>query len=266
MDSTAVSATREKITGEIKSLGAVVVSTPEGKGGCCTTGACLQELQSRGVAGLVEVSVLRFGSVVRINLRFFSAATQKQILHIKAKASATDFPASASLKSVLKKGIESLRPKPVVEKPVEKPVTEVVPPPPTVREPRVEGVVKQESDSTWYWVGGSLAAGGAILAGVGIYFLMGPMQDAMDRRDQARDDWLLATEPAEIERYRSIMRDQDQKASDYHTLGWVGTGVGAAMAVGGVLVMLLLPESKTPVVRPLALRQGGGIVLYWSFH
>jgi hypothetical protein len=92
------------------------------------------------------------------------------------------------------------------------------------------------------------------------------MQDALDRRDRARDSWMLATEPDEIERYRSEMKDQDDKASSYHTLGWVGTGVGAAMAVGGLLVMLLVPDSeKAPRVRPLALRGGGGFLLQLSF-
>ncbi|MFC1654965.1 hypothetical protein ACFL2F_04080, partial [Myxococcota bacterium] len=89
----------------------------------------------------------------------------------------------------------------------------------------------------------------------------------MDRRDRAYESWLVATEPAEIERYRSEIQDQDDKASSYNTLGWVGTGVGAAMLVGGLLVMLLVPDSEeTPSVGPLALREGGGIVLQWSFH
>jgi hypothetical protein len=212
----------------------------------------------------VEVSILRFGSIVRINVRFFNAATQKQILNIKAKASAANFPASTSLKSVLKKGLQPLRPRPksVIKKPVEEPVAEAVLPPP---EP--VAVAERESDSTWYWVGGSLAAGGAVLAGVGIYFFMGPMQDALDRRDRARDSWILATEPDEIERYRSEMKDQDDKASSYHTLGWVGTGVGAAMAVGGLLVMLLVPDSESaPSIKPMALHGGGGVVLQWSFQ
>jgi len=268
MDTRTVSATREKIAGEIGSLGAEVVPASEGEE-CCTTPACLQELQSRGIAGLVEVSVLRFGSVVRINVRFFNAATRTQVLNIKAKASAANFPASASLKSVLERGLGSLRPKPrpVIEGPVEEPVAEVVLPPPPVTKPPVAGVAGQESDWTWYWVGGSLAAGGAILAGVGIYFFMGPMQDALDRRDRARDNWILAIEPDEIERYLSEMKDQDDKASSYHTLGWVGAGVGAAMVVGGLLVMLLVPDSGVaPGVRPLALRNGGGFVLYWSFQ
>lgn len=268
MDSTSVSATREKITGEIRSLGAEVVPASGGEG-CCSTPACLRELQRRGAAGLVEINILRFGSVVRINMRFFNAATQKQILNIKAKASAANFPASASLKGVLKKGLQSLRPKPkpVIKQPVEESVTEaVIPPPEPVDEPAVAAVAERESDSTWYWVGGSLAVGGAILAGVGIYLFMGPMQDAQDRRDRAYDSWILATEPSEIERYRSETKDQDDKASSYHTLGWVGTGVGAAMAMGGLLVMLLVPDSETaPSVRPLALRGGGGFVLQLSF-
>jgi len=263
-----VSATREKIAGEIRSLGADVVSAFEGEG-CCTTPACLRDLQKRGAAGLVEVSIFRFGSVIRINLRFFNTATQKQILNIKAKASAANFPASASLKTVLNKGLLSLRPKPgpVIKQPAEEPVTEVVLPPPPVTKAPVAEVAEQKSDSTWYWVGGSLATGGAILAGLGIYFFMGPMQGALDRRDEARDNWIKATEPDEIERYRSAMKDQDDKAFSYHTLGWVGTGVGAAMAVGGLLVILLVPDSDTaPGVRPLALRSGGGVVLHWSFH
>jgi hypothetical protein len=267
MDAGTVSATREKITGEIGSLGAEVVSTSSGEE-CCTTPECLRDLQHRGIAGLAEISILRFGSVIRINMRFYSAASQKQILHIKAKASAANFPASASLKSVMKRGIESLRPKPLVKKPKEEPVSEVVPPPPDlVRPPVIVSAKEDRDDSTWYWIGGSLAAGGAILAGVGIYFFMGPMQDAIDRRDRAHDNWLLATEPDEIERYRSEMKDQDDKASSYHTLGWVGTGVGAAMVVGGLLVMLLVPDSETaPSVRPLALRSGGGFILQWSFQ
>jgi hypothetical protein len=277
MDSQTVSATRTKIAGEIESLGARVVSASRGEG-CCITPACLRELQRRGAAGLVEINILRFGSVVRINMRFFNAATQKQILNIKAKASAANFPASASLKGVLKKGLQSLRPRrPSSEKrsraaktaePKEELIAEaVIPPPEPVIEPVVADAVERKSDSTWYWVGGSLAAGGAILAGVGIYLLMGPMQDALDRRDRARDSWILATEPSEIERYRSEMQDQDDQASSYHTLGWVGTGVGAAMAVGGLLVVLLVPDSETtPSVRPLALRGGGGLILQWSFQ
>ena len=268
MNSAAVSATRKKITGELRSLGAEVVSA-SGSEKCCTTPACLQKIRSRGAAGLVEIGLFRFGLTVRINVRFFNAATQKQIMHIKAKASAANFPASASLKSVLKKGLKSLRPKPkpVIKKPVEEPVTEVVLPPPPVKESRVEGVVEKRSDSTWYWVGGSLAAGGVILAGVGIYLFMGPMQDALDRRDRAYDSWILSMDPDEISRLKSEMKDQDDKASSCHTLGWVGTGVGAAMTVGGLLVMLLVPESEVaPSVKPMALRSGGGFVLQWSFQ
>lgn len=268
MDPQTVSATSKKIAGEIRSLGAEVVPA-SGVEGCCSTPECLQEFRRRGAAGLVEVSVFRFGSTVRINLRFFNAETQKQILNIKAKASAANFPASASLKSVLKKGLQPLRqkPKPVIRQPVDEPVTEVMLPPPPETEPRVAGAVEKKSDSTWYWVGGSLAAGGAILVGVGIYFFTGPMQDALDRRDRAYDNWILATEPAEIERYRSEIKDQDDKASGYHTLGWVGTGVGAAMAVGGLLVMLLVPDSASaPSVRPMAVQSGGGFILQWSFQ
>lgn len=270
MDPETVTATRAKITGDMKLLGAEVMSLPEKKGGCCATPACLRELKRRGAAGLVEISILRFGSVVRINVRFFSAGSEKQVLHIKAKASAANFPASASLKSVLKKGLQSLRPrpKPEIRKPVEEPVTEaVVPLPEAVKAPAVAGSVEKKSGSAWYWIGGSLAAGGAILAGVGIYLFTGPMQNALDRRDRAYDNWLVATDPGEIESYRSDMKDQDEKASSYHTLGWVGTGVGAAMVVGGLLVILLVPESDVaPSVRPMALRQGGGIVLQWSFQ
>ena len=46
----------------------------------------------RRAAGLAEISILRFGSVVRINVRFFSAVSQKQVLNIKAKASALRAP------------------------------------------------------------------------------------------------------------------------------------------------------------------------------
>jgi len=267
MDPETVTATRAKISGDMNSLGAKVMSLPEKEGGCCITPACLRELKRHGAAGLVEISILRFGSVVRINVRFFNAGTQKQVLHIKAKALAANFPASASLKGVLKKGLQLLRPRPK-PKQVEEPVSEaVVPLPEAVKAPVVARSVNKKSDSTWYWVGGSLAAGGAILAGVGIYLFTGPMQSALDRRDRAYDNWLVATDPDEIESYRSEMKDQDDKASSYHTLGWVGAGVGAAMVVGGLLAVLLVPESEeTPSVRPMALRQGGGIVLQWSFQ
>ena len=268
MDSETVSATRKKISAEMKSLGAVVLSVSEGEG-CCTTPACLRKFKRRGASGLAEISILRFGSVVRINVRFFNTDSGKQVLNIKAKASAVNFPASASLKGVLKKGLQLVRPrpKPEIKKPVEEPITEaVMPPPEPVKEPRVTDVVERKTDTTWYWVGGSVAAGGAILAGVGIYMFTGPMQDALDRRDRARDSWILATDPTEIDRYRSEMLDQDDKASGYHTIGWVTTGVGTAMVVGGVLVMLLVPGFETPVVGPMALRDGGGIVLNWSFE
>ena len=278
MDPETVTATRAKITGDMKLLGAEVMSLPEKKGGCCTTPACLRELKRRGAAGLVEMSIFRFGSVVRINVRFFSAGLEKQVLHIRAKASAANFPASASLKGVLEKGLQSLRPlRPSSEKhsraaktaePVEEPVAAPEMPLPEPRkDPVVAGVGERKSDSTWYWVGGSLAAGGAVLAGLGIYLFTGPMQSALDRRDRAYDNWLVATEPPEIESFRSEMKDQDEKASSYHTYGWVGAGVGAAMVVGGLLVVLLVPEfEETPSVRPMALRQGGGIVLQWSFQ
>jgi hypothetical protein len=269
MDAAAVSATRAKIAAEVESLGAEVLPSTEEQGNCCTTPACLRDLELRGAAGLVEISILRFGSVIRINVQFYSAGLQKQVIHVKAKASAANFPASASLRGVLEKGLQSLRPqpKPEIQEPVEEPITEVVAPlPEPAKEPEVAGVVEKKRDLTWYWVGGGLATGGAILAGVGLYLLLGPMQDALDRRDRAYESWMVATQPAEIDRYRSEMKDQDERASSCYTLGWVGTGVGAAMVVGGLLVILLVPESEAvPRVGPMALRGGGGIVLQWSF-
>jgi hypothetical protein len=96
------------------------------------------------------------------------------------------------------------------------------------------------------------------------------MQDAIDRRDRAHENWLAATLPAEIEKYRSEMKDQDDQASSYHTLGWVGAGVGAALVVGGLVVMVLLPDGDTTArreiaFRPVLLPEGGGMVLEWSW-
>lgn len=266
--------------------------------GCCPDPACLRAAASeREVTGLVVVELLRFGPMVRISLRAIDTATGADVIQLKSSASARGFPDSAKqLKKDVRRCIEALgarrlaaatRPKPKPRPkpdPVPEPVVDLAPqsgsPPVSEAEPEPGPVISDaeaaaivSKRTTLNWTGGGLMAGGGVLLAVGIGLLAGPLQTAMNERDKARAAWLATDDAVLRDQFYRVMIDRDDAAKTYNTVGWVGVGLGAGLAVAGLVTMLLAPElpEDAPLarvgigLRPTLGSDGGGAALRLSW-
>jgi len=308
MSQAKVEATRIKIVDQLKALGVSVVeqtknTTAEDK--CCYTPKCLSDdLKKRSIDGIVTVHALRFGPMIQMTIKIYATSEKKVIRQVKAKAAARKFPASASLRSVFAKALKDLRLRKTIAKQkalaarraaqgkalAEKSrqarqaaqarkAAELAKRSELVKNEPVPVVIYNRPEkpgspaSTYYWIGGSLVGSGAALLATGIYFLAGPLQNALDQREAAYQNWLIASDISDIERYAREINTQDQSAKDSQLIGWSLAGAGAAVAIGGVITMLLAPDQKTdpqsssfkPITRPLALREGGGLIFEWKW-
>jgi hypothetical protein len=277
-----VAETRQLVASLIQPFG-VFLGAPE----CCFADECLQVAQrERGLAGVVGLELLRFGPMVRINVRVFDLRRGGEILIRKSRATAKGFPGSAgSLARDLGEAFQALDlgkadaaddsdkskgpvagPEPSSQRrPGEDPeglseprggaagsgpksIVSMGPNPGMMSGGSIEAIAERRT--TMHWVGGSLLAGGGLALAAGIGLLAGPMLSALDERNWARDAWLASTEPDAIERYRSQMMAQDDEAKRYYLAGWITTGLGAGLAVAGILTLLLTPD--LPLDAPLA--------------
>jgi len=287
MASQVLNRSSKHIIGTLKSLKVEFVKPPV-QGNCCTQPACLgEEAVQLGAHGILVVEMLRFGPMVQASFFLFDAVTKKQLLAIKANASARKFPAADTFAADLSRCIQVLRkhtaahpliaaprrkpppttkPKPVSPPPPRKPKVISQPSPPASPSP-VTGVEEgAPSDSGWYWLGGSLLAGGISLVAAGLYLLLDPMQAAEDEVNQKTQLWRQETDQEKIAELWDDIRQADEDAQDYKLAGWVGIGIGGALLAGGALALILGPESpKTrsarASLRPLVLVNGGGLVI-----
>lgn len=123
----------------------------------------------------------------------------------------------------------------------------------------------EDGDSTWLGVG--LAAGGAVLAGVGIYLLAGPARDALARRDDAVAYLHAASGGEDLTPIVADVARYDRRAFGYDALGWVTTSIGAVLLAGGSALWWGSAQSAPqeegfpglPAVRPMWLSGGGGV-------
>lgn len=274
----------------------LAIGKPYGVGlapqGCCPDPACVREAAvERKITGVVQIEFLRFGPMVRIKLRAVDTGTGAAALELKSSSASKDFPSSATgLNADVRRAITALggRRIKVATRPRPKPKPEPKPKPDSEPEPVIlgsgpkrrpgpkplPGPVISDADaaaivshrSTLNWTGGSLMAGGGVMLAVGIGLLAGPFRTAMDERDQARAAWLSTTDVTLRDEFYRKMIDQDDAAKTYHTVGWVGVGLGAGLAVAGLITILLAPD--LPEDAPLALRlepsvgpHGGGAAL-----
>ena len=278
-----------RVMGELLAIG-----RPYGVGlapqGCCADPACLRLAAfERKVTGLVVIELLRFGPMVRINLRAMDTNASASVLQLKSSAASKGFPASAKqlradvtralIALGASKSVVTTRPKP---KPEPDPTVALNPDPrPDPRPERLPGPIISDADaaaivsrrSTLNWTGGSLMAGGGVMLAVGIGLLAGPFQTAMDERDLAHAAWMSTSDPVLRDGYYREMKDYDADAKTYHTVGWIGVGLGAGMAVAGLVTFLLAPElpEDAPLarvgarVRPIIGPDGGGASLSLSW-
>jgi hypothetical protein len=269
--------TRVHFVRHLKSLKVEFVSKPQ-EGNCCTTPECLgEEAVEQGAQGILNIQLLRFGPMVRATFYLFDAVTKKQIIMFKGTTSAKRFPKASAFIPEIGRCLNLLRkhaappprpkkPKVVTSKPPERPRPVEVKPKVAYKPPPVHVTAPPpETDTGYYWLGVSLIAGGVSLAAVGVYFLLGPMAQAADRVEETKALWKAASEQAEIDMYYNKLVNHDEEADDYETIGWAGVLTGAALAVGGAIVLLLAPDGGPPErgnvsVRPYLLSEGGGLV------
>lgn len=105
-------ATRSAVVAELAVLGAEVPARAEASdldAGCFGDAACVRQAAlEAGAGGVLELSVIRVGPIVRLNLRFFDGQTGIKAVETEATAPASGFPASYSFKSDLRRGLEAL--------------------------------------------------------------------------------------------------------------------------------------------------------------
>lgn len=321
LDAQALASTLERTRSDLEELGARLVPGPEGGTDTvdCKQKAFIRAAHKRGAKGVIDIHVLRFGPLVRITLRIFHTATGREVLHIKAKAKSRDFPDNTSFEAVLQRGVDHLRAhdKALARKHRDTPPgksgtgsgeppggredagkgtagrdkphvaargEEIDEVPPLAPEFMVLETTAPARDTTWYWVGGTVLAGGLVLSGVGAYVLAGPFSNAMEDRDRAFDAYNLdGQSESYYEEKKKEFLDQDDKAKKLHTIGWATTGVGVALVAGGLVVVLLEAMSGRgpgpaaddtsattgtalrPALAPALAPGGGGLLLQWSW-
>lgn len=310
LDPEALESTRERARGDLEELDARVLPGPQGGTAAvdCKEGAFLRAAHERGARGVIDIHVLRFGPLVRITMRVFYPGTGKEVLHVKAKAKSKNFPVNTSIEAILQRGLDNLRAshRALTDKKrvartaktgsedgkqpgdrkqgkgggqrtvaAKADIEEV---PPLAPEFMVLETTAPPRDDTWYWIGGGILAGGLALSGAGVYVLAGPFRDMLDRRDQTHQEYQRdgLDDQTYIDLRKKYM-DQDDQAARLHVTGWVLAGVGAAMTVGGLIVMLVetqsgpgeSPEESRPgdgtSFKPVLAPHGGGLVWQWTW-
>jgi len=105
--------TRRVIVEELVVLGAEIPTRAhavELEASCFDDPGCVRDaVTDVGVVGVIDVSVIRVGPIVRLNIRFFDAANGIRIVQTESTAPARGFPDTVSFKSDLDRGLEALR-------------------------------------------------------------------------------------------------------------------------------------------------------------
>ena len=128
----------------------------------------------------------------------------------------------------------------------------------------------ERDDATTAWLGWGLAAGGAVLAGVGGCLLAGPARDALDRRDAAVRALHEGPADQDVAALASKVAAQDRRAFEHDALGWVLASSGAVLLAGGAVLLWAgaadAPDSggspaPAASVHPVLVPGGGGVFI-----
>ncbi len=126
--------------------------------------------------------------------------------------------------------------------------------------------------SKYWWIGGALIGAGVAASITGAIFFK-KTQDAMDSRDSYRTQWYGATMEPEALSLKKAAKDADEDARTYDIVGWVGVGAGAAVVVGGIVTLVLMPDmpdeqafkEKVVKIEPVFTPGGGGLAMSWNW-
>ena len=107
----------------------------------------------------------------------------------------------------------------------------------------------------------------------GIALLLGPMKSNIDTRNAKHAEWSLVEDPDLALSLAAEWKQADDRARTFFYAGWILGGAGAALCVGGAIVLLLTPSDSTPdgyppegfQFAPMRVEGGGGLVLGWSW-
>jgi len=269
-----ISAAINAIVEELKIMGVEVSPAPEPEpvlaAECFEDPACLRESgDNLGIDGMLDVSILRSGPMVRINFRLFASATGAKIFETTTLAPFEAFPGTTPIARNLEPDLKTIReikppeektppppPPPPEPEPV-KEITKVEPEPapePCVSQPssQFEGepvkIVTSASPRpdptrTWGWV--AVGIGGAILVGAGVTGVLAIDLDS-DLSSKCDSSHTCTRDlQGDIDRLDTLSLTTD-----------VLLGVGAAAVITGTLLLTVFSGGEDLQVQP-AVGPGG---------
>ena len=282
-----ISAAITAIVEELKTMGVEVSPAPEPEpvlaAECFEDPACLRESgENLEIDGMLDVSILRSGPMVRINFRLFASATGAKVHETGTVAPYEDFPGTTPIARNLEPVLKTIRDiKPEEKKPPPPPpppepkVAEKIEPkiepkpdpdpaaersgaapvgvPGPVPEIRVSAPAKPDPYRTWGWV--AVGVGGAILAGAGVTGVIaldldGDLSTRCDASHRCAD-----SQQGDIDRLDTLTLTTD-----------VLLGVGAAAVITGTLLLTVFAGDDADIqVQPSAGPGGVGAAITGRF-
>jgi len=255
---------KKKIIEDLSVLKVELFSNPligEIERSCFDSPDCLRKVVAdKPVSGVLDIQVSRLGPRVRTVVRYFYAATGKQLIETKTTSSIKGFPAAATFRPDLEKGIKILRrlgppkvarvdpqiikPDPKIEPKIEPKLVTKLDPSNKDPEPVPIGISDQSDAglelSTWGWVtvgvGGALLVSGVITGGMALS-LDGDLEDACPGGD------------CPPERFGDM-----DKLSRLSTATNVLISVGAAGALAGVLLLTVFDDDDDSQVDSISFK------------
>ena len=260
-----ISAAITAIVAELKTMGVEVSPSPEPEPilaeECFNDPACLRESgENLAVDGILDVSVLRSGPMVRINFRLFASATGTKVFETATLAPYEDFPGTTPIARNLEPVLMTIRdikpeeekpppppppPEPVVEaKPEPEPELKPVPVPAPVPEVAVSAPSRPDPYRTWGWV--AVGVGGAILVGAGVTGILaldldGDLSNRCDASQRCADSL-----QGDIDRLDTLTLTTD-----------ILLGVGAAAVITGTLLLTVFSGDDAGLQVQPAVGPGG---------
>lgn len=244
-----ISAAITAIVAELKTMGVEVSPAPEPEPllaeECFSDAACLRETgENLAVDGILDVSVLRSGPMVRISFRLFASATGAKLHETATVAPYEDFPGTTPIARNLEPVLKTIRdikpveekpppppppPEPVVEKkPEPKIEPKIIPAPDPVPVPvpeiKVSAPSRPDPARTWGWV--AVGVGGAVLAGAGVTGILAMSLDSDLANKCDASHKCTPDLQGDIDRLDSLSLTTD-----------ILLGVGAAAVVTGTLLL-----------------------------
>jgi hypothetical protein len=223
---------------------------------CFEDPACLRESgENLGIDGILDVSILRSGPMVRISFRLFASTTGAKLIETATVAPFQDFPGTAPIARNLEPVLKTIRdvkpaeavapaeesrpveeaapppppPQPPEPAPVEEvakvaPAPEMAPPPESLPEVKAPAPARPDPTRTWGWA--MVGVGAAVLAGAGV---TGILTIQLDDDLSAKCDAAHKCAPdlqGDVDRLDTLALTTD-----------VLLGVGAAAVITGTLLL-----------------------------